>query len=173
MSMLHKMVVLVLFLIFAGALFIYSGIYNVAATSPHWPVIRWLLQNVQEQSINARKQDITAPASLLDEERAIRGGASYGAMCQMCHLGPGVEPTPLYQGLLPEPPQLTRIARERSPEFMFWATKYGIKMTGMPAWGETHSDEALWDIIAFVTRLPQMTPEEYAQATAAAHEHEH
>jgi hypothetical protein len=35
----------------------------------------------------------------------------------------------------------------------------GIKMTGMPAWGVTHDDELLWDVVAFVRKLPELTPE--------------
>jgi mono/diheme cytochrome c family protein len=34
-------------------------------------------------------------------------------------------------------------------------------MTGMPAWGATHSDDKIWAIVAFLRRLPQLTPAEY------------
>lgn len=44
---------------------------------------------------------------------------------------------------------------------MFWVIKNGIGMTGMPAWGPCHSDEELWDIVAFRRQLPDMSVEEY------------
>jgi mono/diheme cytochrome c family protein len=44
---------------------------------------------------------------------------------------------------------------------MFVIVKDGIKMTGMPAWGTTHSDSALWAIVAFLQRLQTLTPETY------------
>jgi mono/diheme cytochrome c family protein len=34
-------------------------------------------------------------------------------------------------------------------------------MTGMPAWGSTHEDNLLWDIVAFVRKLPTLSPEQY------------
>ncbi|MEJ2194992.1 MAG: cytochrome c [Ignavibacteriaceae bacterium] len=34
-------------------------------------------------------------------------------------------------------------------------------MTGMPAWGKTHSDEKIWTIVAFMKKLPNMSGEEY------------
>jgi hypothetical protein len=34
-------------------------------------------------------------------------------------------------------------------------------MTGMPAWGVTHDDDLLWDVVAFLRQLPDLTAEEY------------
>jgi len=41
--------------------------------------------------------------------------------------------------------------------------KHGIKMSGMPAFGPTHDDQALWNIAAFVKAMPDMTAERYAR----------
>ena len=37
------------------------------------------------------------------------------------------------------------------------------EMTGMPAFGPTHSDERLWTIVGFLKQLPQLSPEKYAE----------
>src|SRR5262249_42518674 len=50
---------------------------------------------------------------------------------------------------------------------LFWIIKHGIKMTGMPAWAD-HSDEELWATVAFIKKLPGMTPEEYAKLVMAS-----
>jgi hypothetical protein len=34
-------------------------------------------------------------------------------------------------------------------------------MTGMPAWGVTHSDEEIWSIVAFLQKLSDMSYDEY------------
>ena len=49
--------------------------------------------------------------------------------------------------------------------------KHGIKMTGMPAWGVTHSDQLLWDIVAFLQKLPSLTPEQYRSMVGALPRH--
>ena len=36
-------------------------------------------------------------------------------------------------------------------------------MTGMPAWGPTHSDEKIWTMVAFLEKLPHMTAEQYKE----------
>ena len=62
---------------------------------------------------------------------------------------------------------------------MFWVTKNGIKMTGMPAFGLTHSDEKIWNIVAFVQTLPTLSANQYQQMVKQAevesrlHDEEH
>ena len=45
-------------------------------------------------------------------------------------------------------------------------------MTGMPAWGVTHDDELLWDVVAFIRKLPELTPEQYETLVKNAPKHE-
>jgi mono/diheme cytochrome c family protein len=53
------------------------------------------------------------------------------------------------------------VQRDLSDAELFWVAKNGLKMTGMPSFGKTHTDEQLWGIVAFVRRLPNLAPEEY------------
>lgn len=39
-------------------------------------------------------------------------------------------------------------------------------MTGMPAWGKTLDDATLWDVVAFVRKIPGMNAEAYQQMLA-------
>ncbi len=34
-------------------------------------------------------------------------------------------------------------------------------MTGMPAFGPSHSDQEIWSIVAFLKQLPDLTSEDY------------
>lgn len=54
------------------------------------------------------------------------------------------------------------------PTTAFWVTKYGLKMSGMPAWGLGHDDAAIWSIVAFVTKLPGLSSEHYKDMVARA-----
>ena len=40
--------------------------------------------------------------------------------------------------------------------------KNGIKMSGMPAWAD-HSDDELWNTVAFIEKLPGMSEPDYAK----------
>ncbi len=46
--------------------------------------------------------------------------------------------------------------------------KHGVKMTGMPAWGVTHNDEILWDVVAFLRKLPDLTADQYQTLVKSA-----
>lgn len=172
MAVIKTLLVVVIVVILGMVGFVYSGIYNVAADEPHSAVTRWLLMTARKQSIKTRMDRVMVPADLTDSERYRRGAQAYAEMCEGCHLGPGIEPTPFHKGLNPEPPELAEIAPQRSAQYLFWTVKHGIKSTGMPAWGETHGDEELWDIVAFLEKLSQMTPGQYAQLSSSnGHEH--
>lgn len=155
-----------------GGATIYLGAFNVAADQPHTALFAWLTQTVRDRSIAVRVSGIDVPHDLAKPNRIKRGAAEYGEMCAMCHLGPGVERSEISQGLYPPAPELARDS-DLSVAEDFWVIKHGVKMTAMPAWGVTHDDAILWDIVAFLRKLPRLTPDQYKTLTKdAAAEHE-
>ena len=158
-------------LIGAAAVGIYSGLYNIAADVPHTQPVYWLLETMRERSVEARVGDIIVPNDLKDPNRISRGAGQYAGMCSGCHLAPGMKRTEISQGLYPRAPELRR-ATTLTPEEEFSVVKHGIKMTGMPAWGVTHDDDLLWDVVAFVRKLPELTPEQYKTLVKNAPKHE-
>jgi mono/diheme cytochrome c family protein len=46
--------------------------------------------------------------------------------------------------------------------------KNGLRATGMPAFGDNHTDDEIAAITAFVRRTPHLTPEERKELAAAA-----
>ena len=151
----------------------YSGQYNVAADVPHWDVTTRVLATVRERSIATGAADLTVP-NLADPALIALGAEHYAGMCTGCHLAPGMGDNEMRQGLYPQPPNLSE-RRHRSPAQSFWIIKHGIKMSGMPAWGVTHDDEAIWGLVAFLQQLPTMDAAVYAAFTqdkgAADHDH--
>ena len=163
--------VLILLLILAGfaGVFIYTGLYNVAADAPHSGIVYRTLNELRERSIAAKAQGITAPADLDDAKRIAAGAGLYAEMCTGCHVGPGVEKSEMAQGLYPPAPELVR-GSDLTPAEQFWVIKHGVKLTAMPAWGKTHDDQLIWDMVSFIRRLPKMSPEQYKAAVASAPE---
>ena len=89
-------------------------------------------------------------------------------MCAQCHGAPGRAPDAVAKGLNPEPPDFAQNADQWSPAELFWITRNGIKMTGMPAWGATHADEELWAVVAFLMELPRLDARTYREMLASA-----
>jgi mono/diheme cytochrome c family protein len=147
--------------------FAYSGWYDVSATSPHGGAVAWLLSTTSHASVERRAGDIRVP-DLSGEDRLLAGASDFDAMCAGCHGAPGQERGPVGQGLNPSPPDLEHAAEHLTAAELFWVTKHGIRMTGMPAWGVTHDDEALWPVVAFVRHLPELDAGRYQDMLARA-----
>lgn len=159
-------ILLLLLAAFAGA-FIYAGIYNIGADAPHSKVVFSALQELRERAIAHYSRDVTPPADLNDSKRIAAGAGLYNEMCTGCHLGPGVERSELSQGLYPSAPELAR-GDDLTPAEQFWVIKHGVKLTAMPAWGKTHDDELIWDMVAFIRQLPNLNAQQYQAAVASA-----
>lgn len=151
----------------AGAAVIYGGLFNVAADVPHSNAVYWLLEMARERSIAVRATAIGVPDDLADPKRIVSGAGQYAEMCAACHLAPGMTRTEIARGLYPRAPELRRGSDLTAAE-QFWVIKHGIKMTGMPAWGLTHDDDILWDIVAFLRKLPELNPEQYRELVESA-----
>lgn len=144
----------------AAAAFVYAGVVNVAADEPHSDAMYWLMQTTRQRSIAMRADEIAVPQNLDDPKRLGSGVAQYAEMCSGCHLAPGARRSEMSRGLYPRAPVLSRGSPLTTAE-TFWVIKHGIKMSGMPAWGTTHNDDLIWNLVAFLKQLPELTNDQY------------
>ncbi len=143
----------------AAYLLIISGAYDVAATVPDTAIERFILNATMRDSVEARAGK-ESPRTW-DEDQIKMGFQHYDGMCVTCHGAPGKERTDISKGLRPQPPNLAEAGKDWTNAQLFWIIKNGIRMTGMPAFGTTHRDEQIWDMVAFVRRLPQISAQDY------------
>ena len=146
--------------------FMWLGMYNMGADSPHWKTTVSMLTMMRERSIEKHAASITVPGNIGDPQIILKGAGQYAAMCAGCHLAPGVSDSEIRPGLYPQPPDLGRVRVD--PRQAFWVIKHGIKMSAMPAWGFSHDDATIWSMVAFLQELPGMTPAEYRAIVARA-----
>ncbi len=154
-------VALVAFGIGAGAVFVGSGVYNIGADDHHTKLTLTMIEHLRERSIEARIRGLEIHP-IFDPARIAAGAQRYAALCVGCHLAPGVTKSDIRLGLYPHPPNLAQ-GELQAEQRAFWIIKHGIKMSAMPAWGKSLNDDAIWDLVAFVRKLPEMTPETYMQ----------
>ncbi len=152
-------------------LFTWSGIYNIGADATHTRPVYSMLQMMRERSIAARSKALHPPPDLNDEARIRQGAGNYSAMCTGCHLAPGMADTELSRGLYPAPPNLSKETVDAASAF--WIIKHGIKASGMPAWGKSMSDDYIWNMVAFLQRLPKLDDEQYKALVATSGGHDH
>ena len=99
---------------------------------------------------------------LLGDEAAVTAGFKhYAASCVLCHGAPSVKPAEFSQGLEPAAPDLWKQdTQEMTDGQLFLVVHDGVRMTGMPAFGPTHNERQIWQIVTFLRHLPGLTPRE-------------
>lgn len=168
-----------------GVGFLYSGLYPMGADDQHNKLTYWALETLREQSIARAASDIDVPTELDSPDLLLAGGADYNDMCAGCHLKPGKTESDFSIGLYPSPPNLTLTegahghvhenhskADSAALRRQFWIIKHGIKASGMPAWGSGHDDERIWNMVAFLQRLPDLSPVQYQILTSRGQDSE-
>jgi mono/diheme cytochrome c family protein len=142
------------------------GLFDTTSTKPHAPIIAWATHETFIHSTRLRAKNVEAPPAFTAAE-VLAGGQEYVADCEMCHGGPGVHRARWVRGMTPTPPFLLDVAERFTPSQLYWIIARGVKMTSMPAWIETRSKGQIWDVVAFVSTLPKLTPAEYAKIKAS------
>jgi hypothetical protein len=151
----------------AATVFFLGGFYSVAGTQEDPAIVHWALVQVRTASINRHAHD--APPATINDPKTIQAGAREFAEhgCINCHGGPGVPWGKFSEGLRPDPPDLKDVVGERTPAQLFWVIKNGINMTGMPSFALAGAkDEDIWEIVAFLKKLPVVTEADYKAWTA-------
>jgi mono/diheme cytochrome c family protein len=145
-----------------GLAFLYSGVADVAASTPHWALTRWVLSTAMERSVERHAAGITPPPGFDSDEHVREGAREYDEMCAVCHGAPGRKHGHIGAGLNPEPPEFAEESGDEwSAAELFWVTQHGVRMTGMPAFGRSHKDAELWDVVALLKRLPHLSAQQY------------
>jgi hypothetical protein len=179
MIIIKTMALLLLLAVVGGVGFIYSGIYPVGADNKHNALTFWVLETLRTKFIARASKNIAVPP-LTDPQLLLSGGADYNDMCAGCHLAPGQTENDMTLGLYPSPPNLTVAADKHDHDHgegshddpnviarqQYWVIKHGIMASGMAAFGPTHDDDRIWAMVAFLQKLPELTPQQYQIITA-------
>lgn len=153
-----------------------TGLINMGAANRPGMIEEKLATFALERSMHHRAPRTRNPRG--SEPAAIAGGFEhYRDNCLLCHGAPGADTAELAKGLNPPAPALSDPDTQAMTDGeLFWTIKFGIRMTGMPGFGPTHSDDEIWQIVSFVRQLPHLSPAEKGKlhaVTGGEGEHHH
>lgn len=159
-----------------------SGFGPTAATDKPLPGENLLAQVALQRRIQkeAPSRDLTA----MTTSDLVAGAGIYKKDCVVCHGLPDQDPAPIGDGMFPPAPQFFRAPPMRGPGPSgpggpppmraggpggrgrgpgggpdFWRIKNGIRLTGMPSFGSSLSDDQIWQVTAFLASRRDMPPE--------------
>lgn len=169
--------VLIAVILIAASIYLYTGWYNIAATEPHLDVTENAIRTFVRASVQNHAGEVAStPPEMAALSDTFAGFAAYDEMCVDCHGAPGIGRSEFGQGLYPLGPNLTGRDTVWTDRELFWIVKHGLKMTGMPAFGPTHSDEQIWEVVAFTKHLSELSYYQYLNlqdSLGNSHTHEH
>jgi mono/diheme cytochrome c family protein len=105
----------------------------------------------------------------LTSEVLAEGKAHFADHCAVCHGNDGKGQTAMGPHFYPPVPDMTlQETQSQSDGELFATIENGIRLTGMPAWGNGTAESAYgsWSLVHFIRRLPSLTPEEADQMRA-------
>ena len=141
-------------------LFVKSGAYDVGAAKRHTKLTEWLTHETMIHSVR-RHADEIVPREGTTAAQLVAGFCAYETHCVACHGAAAVPREEWVSGMEPQPPYLLDMTERFTPAELFWTVKNGIKMTGMPAWGQGLSDRQIWDVVAWLEASRRLPPQTY------------
>jgi mono/diheme cytochrome c family protein len=147
-------------------LFRASGLMNVSAVGRPGKLERFMFGGMADRSIEKHAPTLQVAQ---DPAAVANGLRAYNDLCVVCHGAPGLADGPIARGLNPPAPHLwSKGTQKMSDGEIYWVVQNGIRMTGMPAFGPTHSDAELRSLVAFVRHLPSLGTAGYLDEAHAA-----
>jgi mono/diheme cytochrome c family protein len=150
---------------------IYTGSINMGASQEPNRLEKVIGTMAWENCMRTHASDAKNPYG--NDAKALQAGLGhYQENCVVCHAAPGLESSEIAKGMNPAPPMLDDV-EDMNDGHLFWLIKNGIRMTGMPAFGSTHSDDEIWEMVGFVRHLTKLTPQEREMLQSSVEEEEH
>lgn len=89
----------------------------------------------------------------------IGGVKLYAANCAVCHGAADGKASTIAKGLYQRPPQLGTDGVEDDPDGVtYWKIAHGIRLTGMPAFGHSLTDNQVWELALFLKHMDKLPP---------------
>jgi len=93
------------------------------------------------------------------DENLLAGVKLYAENCAVCHGAADAKASPVAMGLYQKAPQLAKYGVEDDPDGeVYWIVAHGIRMTGMPAFGGSLSQDELWKLVLFLKNMDSLPP---------------
>ena len=150
---------LVVALIGAYAL-VQSGLIPANADAKPGQLETWMARTSLNATLRRDAPKDQNPVALT-EQNLLNGVHLFAQNCAVCHGSAkgDASSSPIAKGLYQKPPQLATEGVEDDPEGVsFWKIKHGIRLTGMPSFGDSLSDQEIWTLALFLKHMDKLPP---------------
>src|SRR5579863_6945540 len=150
-------VVTLLIIVLAALAIAYLGLFPTNADAVPPPLERRIAMSALDASMDRHASRVSNPVTPTDEN-LIDGMKIYTMNCSVCHGTLDNKPSPLEKSLYPPAPQLILDPLDDPEWHIFYAVRTGVRYTGMPACNKALSDQDIWKVTAFLSRIQKLPP---------------
>ena len=157
-----KATVFIVMMISAGIVYLGFWVRNHGFSARERPsrFEEFLARHARKIATPSGARELKNPYTATSESTA-EAREHWVAHCSSCHGLDGRGDTPIGRNLYPKAPDMNDAETQKlSDGELFYIISNGVRFTGMPAWGSEDSPESIWQLVSFIRRLPQLTPEE-------------
>ena len=129
---------------------------NADAQPPR--VEKWIAKTALDAAIDRGMPQGKNPIALNDKN-VIEGIRLYAVDCKVCHGAADAKPSDIAVGLYQKGPQLAKYGVEDDEEGeTYWKIYHGIRMTGMPSFRDSLTNDQIWKITLFLKNMDSLSP---------------
>jgi mono/diheme cytochrome c family protein len=150
-------VVTLLVLVLGGLGIAMLGLLPTAADAVPPRIERRIAMSAVDASMERRAPQVTNPVPPTDDN-LIDGMKIYTMNCAGCHGGLDKKPNSFGESFYPPVPQLILHPMDDPEWHIYYATRTGIRYTAMPAWNKTMTEQEMWKVTAFLSRIEKLPP---------------
>ena len=162
-------IALIVAVVVGGAVMLLSMLRNGFSTMDEPSAVEaFMATTMRRYAVPAPLQEMKNPLPLTPD-LLTEGRAHFADHCAGCHGNDGKGKTSMGQKFYPKGPDMTlEGTQSQSDGALFAAIENGIRLTGMPAFGNGTAESAYgsWGLVHFVRHLPKITADELAEMQA-------
>lgn len=141
-------------------LYVLSGSAPVATSDPPMPLEKRIA--TMGRSARIKREAPVKDVSGFTAADLAAGAAVYQKDCAFCHGLPQQPPTDVSKGMFPDPPQLFTADGSVTDDptgVTYWKVKNGIRLSGMPGFKGSLSEDQMWKVSALLARADKLPSE--------------
>lgn len=152
------LLLLVVIVLIAGGWYVFDRMSITAINQPSRMEI--FLATQAKHRLVARAAQESLPTETPSNADTIEDGhTSYGSSCAGCHGYDGRTPTKLGTSLYPPSPSLASAeVQTYSDRELYVIIHGGIRLSGMPSFGNSQTSDQIWNLVHYVRTLPAALP---------------
>jgi thiosulfate dehydrogenase len=150
-------VVTLVVLLMVGLVVLNFGLFPTNADANPPNLERRIAMSALDASMERHAPRLTNPVAPTDDN-LIDGMKIYTMNCSLCHGTLDNKPSPLEKSFYPTVPQLILDPLDDPEWHIYYAVSTGVRYTGMPAWRHALSDQDIWKVVGFLSRVQKLPP---------------